>query len=180
MAKEPTKVPKEPTEEQEREEASIVRNAPSIVKLRDKDVKIYWMHNETKAKITDIFLEEVPESEERKVLNKAAAAILLDGPNCYWTLSFLGGLIWKIKWRWMYYVKGYSDTELLPIIAEGKKKIPLAAFLSATMLLTEMKDTMMMMSRREVRRFQAERYMERLGQQGKSTNASPNADSSSE
>lgn len=179
-AKEQDKVLTQPTAEEEQEEYSMMHNEPSLVKLRDKEVKVYWLHNETKSKITKIFLEDVKEDEERKVLTKAAAAILLDSPNCYWTLTFMWGLCWKVKWRWMYYIKGYSDAELLPIIAEGKKKVPLAAYLTATMLLQDMRETIKMMSRKEVRAFQAAQLGAQLGQQGKSTTASQNAEPSSE
>lgn len=174
------KVLKQPTQEEEQMEYSMMHNEPSLVKLRNKDVKIYWIHNETKSKITKIFLSQEKEDEERKVLTKAAAAILLDSPNCFWTLTFMWGLCWKIKWRWMYYIKGYSDAELLPLISEAKKKVPLAAYLTATMLLADMKETIKMMSRKEVRAFQAAQLGAQLGQVQRNTNVSQNADSSSE
>ena len=52
-------------------------------------------------------------------------------------------------WRWFFYIKQYGDHELMKVIAVGKKKIPVEDYLTATIYLTAMKDTMMTMTKEE-------------------------------
>ena len=136
---------KEPTGEQEKELWSIRKNGASDVRIPGtrKKYKIRWLKNETSWKITDILQKE---GEDRKTSSKVAAAIVL---NDYWKLKFA----WWIQWRWFYYVKQYTDEQLLPIVMEGKKKVPQEAYYGITMLAIGMRDTIMTMKKDEVKRF---------------------------
>ena len=143
----------EPTEEQERELWDIARNGASEVSIPGtrKKYRIRWLRNETARKITDILQKD---GDDRKTSSKVAAAIVL---NDYWKLKFL----WWATWRWFYYARQYTDEQLLPIVREGKKKVPLDAYYMITMLAIGMRDTIMTMKKDEVRRFLQEHRGER-------------------
>lgn len=140
------RVKRQPTEEEQKELSDIMSNEPSYVELRGKKVKIGWMHNGTIAKVRKITLGE--HKDESMISTKCAAAMLLNG---YWKIK----LLYWIKWRWMYYFKQYYESELMPIIEEAKKKVPVLQYYINTTSLIGMRDTMIAMTRKEVERFQA-------------------------
>lgn len=145
----------------ERELNDIVNNSKDIVTIRKRKWKVGWMRNRAKRKMTDILLNE---KEDDKVNSKCAAALLLNG---YFKIFFF----YEILWRWFYYVKQYSDEELLPVIELCKKKVQVEAYCATTILLTEMKDTIMIMTREEVSRIRQESIMAQRGRSEKNTNA---------
>lgn len=151
----------EPSADAERELNSILEDSADEVEVRGTRYKIKWMRNRTKRKITDIMLSA---GDDDKVNSKCAAAIVLNG---YFKITFL----WWILWRWFYYVRQYSDAELIPLINLGKKKAQVEAYFAATMLLTEMRDTVMMMTREEVNRIRQESFGAQHGRLERSTNA---------
>lgn len=157
------------TPEQEQELLKVVENKPDIVELRGKKVKVYYMRPITKLKITDII---VADENDSQVNCKVAAAVVLNTGFKIW-------LWWWFLWRWFYYVKEYTDAELLPLIQTAKKKVQLEEYFATTILLTEMKETAKMMTRAEVERIRAESFMEQRGQSRKSTSTSQNPSSSS-
>ena len=65
---------------------------------------------------------------------------------------------WWALWRWYFYVRQYSEAELLPLIELSKKKVPLETYLTATIYLTAMKDTVMQMTRKEAETILRGRY----------------------
>ena len=158
------KTVEEATTEQEKALNSIVENKKDIVKIRGRKFRISWMRNRTRRKVTDILLEE---KEEDKVSAKCAAALVLNG---YFKIKFFYWLLW----RWFYYVKQYSDKELLPLVDMCKKKAQLEDYFLITIYLTEMRDTIKSMTREEVNRIRQESFMAQRGQSGKSTPVSPN------
>lgn len=137
----------QPTTEQERELSGIMSNTPVTVKLGKKKVKLRRLHNGTLRKISEIILNE---KDDLKVTTKTAAAILLNG---YWSIK----LLYWFKWRWMYYIVQYAESELTEVVTEGKKKVDAESYYLNTILLTGMKDTIMQMTRKEVEQFQAAR-----------------------
>lgn len=135
----------QPTTEQERELSGVISNTPALVKLRNKKVKLSGLHPGTLRRISEIILNE---KDDLKVTTKTAAAMLLNG---YWSIK----LFYWIKWRWMYYVAQYDESELTEVVTEGKKKVDAESYYLNTILLTGMKDTIMQMTRKEVEQFQA-------------------------
>lgn len=135
----------EPTKDDERELNAIRKDEATEVGIPGtrKKYRIRWMKHETLWKITDIVLED---KEDRKTGCKIGAAVVL---NDYWKLKFW----WWALWRWFYYVRQYSDEQMLPIVMEGKKKVPQAAFYEITMYSIGMRDTIMTMKKEEVERF---------------------------
>ena len=72
----------------------------------------------TMRKLTHIMLAK---DNDAKVSCMSAALIIL---NDFWKIKFL----YPILWRWFFYIKQYTDDELFPIIAAGKKKVPAKNF----------------------------------------------------
>lgn len=148
-----------PTPEDELLLNSVVEDKADEIMLRKKKCRVRWMRNCTLRKVSDI---QHTEKDELKVNTKCVAAMLL---NDYWKIRFF----WPFLWRWFYYVKQYSDEELLPVIALCKKKVLVESYYAATILLTEMRDTVMQMSREEVRRFRRESIGAQRGRSEKNT-----------
>lgn len=151
----------QPDLEQQREYLSMVENEFTEIEIprRNRKVNIGWLKNGTINKISEIMLEK---GNDSKVTCKIAAAIILNG---FWKIK----LMWGIYWRWLYYVKEYTDAELTPVLKEGKKKVPQIQYLLATTLAIGMKNTMMTMKKEEVERFLQEQVSEQHSQSQKST-----------
>jgi len=65
-----------------------------------------------------------------------------------------------ILWRYFYFIKEYDYKDLMEVVETGKKKIPLLEFLAVTVSLETMKETKMMMTRREAKPFLQELFKE--------------------
>ena len=143
----------EPTEEQERELNDIIENGASEVGIPGtrRKFKVRWLKAETTRKITSILQKD---ADDRKLSCKVAAAIVL---NDYWKIH---AFYWA-AWRWFYYVRQYTEAQLLPVVMEGKKKVPQTAYYSLIMLAIGMRDTIMTMKKEEVQRFLREHRGER-------------------
>lgn len=72
--------------------------------------------------------------------------------NSYWGLRF----IYPFKWRIWAFLYEYTEAQMEPIIAEGKKKLPLDSFWRNMVFLTDMRADWMKMTRKEAETFQAE------------------------
>jgi hypothetical protein len=108
-----------------------------------KKYKIGWLKKGAIRKYTSVLMKD---KDDDTLSCKCAAIIILNG---YWKIKFL---YWML-WRWFFYIRQYSDEQLVPIIATGKKKVPSMQFLISTILMTEMRDTMMTMTKEEAERF---------------------------
>lgn len=162
----------QPTEAQQRVYKSMVDDTPTEVGIlrTEKKYLIHWLKNGTIAKLSRLLIHKGETDnedenadnnvmsviiEDSKLASKAAAAIILNG---YWRIKFK---YWFL-WRWFYYVRQYDSLQLQPIIAEGKKKVPLIQFYGTTTLLTGVKDTLMQMRTKEVERTLQEQALAQL------------------
>ena len=152
---------KQPDEDQQREYESLVNDEATEISIprRKRKVLVRWLKNGTINKISRIVLDK---ENGHKMTSQIAAAIIL---NDFWKIK----LLWGIYWRWLYYIKQYTDAELTPILKEGKKKVPQMQYLTATILSIGMKNTMMTMKKEEVEHFLQEQASEPLSQSQKST-----------
>lgn len=134
----------QPTDKAEKALNDVIENKKTVVKLNgvNKSYKIGCPHKGTMRKITDIYVED---GNDDKISCQCAALLIL---NSFFKIKFF---YWFL-WRWFYYWKEYDDEILQPILAEGKKKLPLSQYLVNTMLVTGMKDTVMMMTKKEAAR----------------------------
>lgn len=137
----------------ERELDSIIRDGADFAELRGRRVKVRWLGYFAIRKLSEVMVDS---KDERSVACKCAAAIRLNG---YWGIR----LWWWALWRWYFYVRQYSEAELLPLIELSKKKVPLETYLTATIYLTAMKDTVMQMTRKEAETILRGRYGEASG-----------------
>lgn len=154
----------QPTREDEQLLNEVLENKPEKLKAFGRKWNIGYLRNGTKRKVTDILLNE---KEEDKVNAKCAAALLLNG---YFKLFFFYWLLW----RWIYYIRQAGDKELLPILEYCKKKVDVESYCVATIYLTEMRDTIMTMTRKEVNSFLRANRGEQPGASEKNTDASQN------
>lgn len=122
----------------------VMEDSVDEVGIKDtkKKYKIGWMKKGTMRKISSVALEK---GEDDTLSAKTAALIIL---NNYWKIKFF----YPILWRWFFYVKEYTDDQLSEILAVGKKKVPYIPFLTNTILVTGMRDTIMTMTKEEAER----------------------------
>lgn len=125
---------------------ALADNKPEVVEIPNtkRKVKIGWLHNETIRRISALYLSKKDTSRyERQLSSRLAAFIVLNG---YWRIK----LFYPFLWRWYYYIRQYSDYQLLPIVETGKKKVtPIPSWLIMT-YLQGFNDTLATMTRKEV------------------------------
>lgn len=80
---------------------------------------------------------------------KEAALIVLNG---YWKIR----LFWPILWRWWVLFRGWGEEQFTPIIAEGKKKVPLMAHWTNMAFSVDMRTDWMQMTKRDAEQYRAE------------------------
>lgn len=150
-----------PTIEDEQLLDEIIEDSTTEVGIKDtkKKYRIGWMKKGTMRKITSVTLKK---GDDDMLSAKTAALIIL---NNYWKIKFF----YPILWRWFYYFKEYTDEQLSEIISVGKKKVPYIAFLTNTILVTGMRDTIMTMTKEEAERIRQGLHTEKPQQSEKST-----------
>ena len=72
--------------------------------------------------------------------------------NSWWKLIF----IYPIKWRIWAYLRGYTEEQMMPIIQEGKKKLPLTAHWTNMAFSVDMRTDWMKMTMKEAEQYRAE------------------------
>ena len=148
----------QPSIEAQRTYASIRDNDATVVTIlgTKKKYKIRWLKNGQIDKLSRLLIRKGDTDdkdgekdnaldqiiEDSKIACKAAAIYILDG---FWKLKFR---YWFL-WRWLYYIRQYDNVQLQALLDEGKKKVPLEAFLMTTMSLTGAKATLMSMRTEE-------------------------------
>lgn len=81
---------------------------------------------------------------------KQAALFVLNG---FWRIN----LLFPLLWRWWAYVRGYTEEQMTPVIAAGKKKLPLMGHWTNMVLSVDMRTDWMTLTRKEAEQYQAER-----------------------
>lgn len=72
--------------------------------------------------------------------------------NNFWALH----LIYPLKWRIWAYLRGYTESQMMPIIMEGKKKLPLTAHWTNMVYSSDMRTDWMRMTKVEAEQYRAE------------------------
>lgn len=188
MEEEP--IVKQPREEEQRVYQSVRDNDPTIVRIpqTNKEYKLRWLKycqtrklgrvllNKQKSDNKDKEQSNLSEADivikDSKIACKAAAIFLLDG-------MFKLNFFYWFLWRWFYYIKEYSYTQLLPLLTEGKKKVPLMQYFGATTSLIGVKDTLLQMTTKEVERILQELGSEQPTQEQSTENGSSKQGTSS-
>lgn len=190
MGKKEEPIINQPTQEEQRQYKSLENNTPTEVAIprTKKKYLIRWLkhcqleyltrllihkqktddkdRNENEVSMLDVI------SSDAKLSCKAAAIYTLNGlfklHFCYW-----------FRWRWFYYIRQYDDIQLQPILAEGKKKVPLMQFFAATTSLIGAKDTLLQMTMMEAEHILQGLSMEQLSQAQSTESSSSEPDTSS-
>ena len=142
----------------------ITGNTPVVIDIpgTKKKVKVYGIKPYTLEKITELWIERdsmaVPEdssstlksmcSEPYFAVKEALYFVL----NSWWKIN----LFHKFLTFWWGKVKGYTDEQMLPIIMEGKKKLPLTAHWMIMAYSSDMRTDMIKMTKTEAEQFRAE------------------------
>lgn len=126
---------------EERELFGAAENETDYIELRGRRIGLRDLGGFAKRKISKILLKEG--GNEFAVGCKCIAAARL---NSYFRIKFL----WPILWRWYYYFRNYTDSDLTDAICLIKKKVASGSYFFNTTLLIGMRETMMSMSREEV------------------------------
>ena len=150
---------KQPSTTSERKLDDVLENGVDEVIIRNRHFKISWLKKGTLRRLSHVMLSCKNEDE---LSARCASLILLNG---YWKIFLFHRILWRFLWR------KYSDEELMPLIILAKKKVELSqqAYLTNTILLTGMKDTMMTMTRKEAEHFRQELKQQAVSQSEKST-----------
>lgn len=136
-----TKIPTQPTIDNERQLEGVVDNNTDYVEIRGKRFGFRPLGGWARHKISLIMLKKG--GDEFAVSCKCLAAAKL---HSYFRIKFL----WWLVWRWYYYVRNYTETELMEAFVLIKKKVAAEDYWAVTMLQIGMRETMMQMNREEV------------------------------
>ena len=154
---------KQPTLKERIQYNAIVENAVTRVQIEGtkKSVKLRWMHPYTIERITKVWIErEIATAsvnngaetlkdlcKEPYFAFKEAALMIL---NDYVKIRLFYGLYWRfLAWR-------YTEAQMVPIIAEGKKKLPLMPHYEAMAYSMDMRTDMMKMTKKEAEQYRVE------------------------
>lgn len=140
MAKE--KIEKEVTREDEQELLKVTENKYDIIEVRGRKLKIRWLHPATTDWISSIIQKD---GSENKVFAQCAALIRLNG---FWKCH----LFYWFLWRWYYYVRQYTISELTPLFELAQKKTAqeeAQAYLNAMAFLIALSTTKKQMTKAE-------------------------------
>lgn len=148
------KAPTQPLMSEERALFGAVDNETEYVSVRDRRIGLRDLCGWARHKISKILLQE--DGDEFSVGCKCLAAARLNG---YFSIK----LLWWILWRWYYFVRRYTDSELTDAICMIKKKVASGSYFFNTTLLIGMRETMMSMNREEVAASLRERSGDKAG-----------------
>lgn len=143
---------------------AILFDTPTVVGIPGtrRHVKLRGLKPYTLERLTRLWAEReaaVPESSSdtlksmcREPYFSIKQAVLYT-LNSFWGIS----LFYWAKWRIWAYFRGYTEEQMLPIIAEAKKKVPLTAHWTNMVLSVDMRTDWMNLTKEEAEQFQAER-----------------------
>ena len=143
---------------------SIVNDLPTIVRIprTDRKVRIKWIKPYTLERLTRLWLERgrMQKAEDSSETLKsmceepyfAIKEAVIFTLNDAFKLKFL----YPVKWRIWAYLHEYTEDQMQPIIAEGKKKLPLTAHWLNMASSVDMRTDWMRMTKKEAEQYRAE------------------------
>jgi hypothetical protein len=178
---------KQPSISAQREYDEIVNNTPTTVAIpgTKKSVKLTGIKPYTIERLTklwlsrDMAIQEDSSSALKDLCSepyfavKEACLFILNG---YWKIRLFFPLMWRIWGK----LRGYTEGQMIPIIQEGKKKLPLTAHWMNMAFSVDMRNDWMKMTTKEAKEYQAELLSEMKALSSKnSPNTEEQGDSSS-
>ena len=142
----------------------IANDTPSYVRIpgTDKVVHIRGVKPFTQEMLTKLWLERdsmaVPEDSASTLKSMCMEPYFSVKEALYFVLNdwFKINLFHRIMVFWWGKVKGYTEEQMLPIIMEGKKKLPLTAHWMNMAYSADMRADMVKMTKTEAEQFRAE------------------------
>ena len=152
---------KQPDLEAKKKYLDIVNDAPTIVLIGKRKFKIRWLKPYTLERLTKVWIERDLASaniddaknttkdmlKEPYFAFKEAALMLLNH-------DIKIRLFYPILWRWL--AHKYSETQIVRIVFEGKKKLPVMAHFETMAYSMDMRTDVMKMTKMEAEQYQAE------------------------
>lgn len=141
----------------------IVGNSVSVVPIigTRRKVRLRWMKPYTIERITDVWLErdlaaaEIEKgSDVAKDLCKEPYFAFKEAALMILNHDLKIRLFYGLYWRWL--ARRYSEAQMLPIIAEGKKKFMLEAHYNIMAYSLDMRTDLVRMTKKEAEQYQAE------------------------
>lgn len=156
-----TKVPTQPTIEDERLLESVVDNEKEYVTIRGRRIGFRDLNGWGLHKLSKVMVKKG--GDELSIGCKCLAAARLNG---YFKIKFF----WWVLWRWYAYIRAYTDIELTHAIDLIKKKVGIAlgVYSLNTTSLIGMKETIMKMNREEAKAILQELSTDKAGKSAKS------------
>lgn len=132
----------QPNNETQKKLNDILEDSVDYVELRGRRIGVGWLKKGVIRKLTDTIINCKKEDE---LSARCASLVLLNG---YWKIKLFHWVYWRYLWH------KYSDEELFEVMILAKKKVDsqTQAYLTNTIYLIGMKDTMMTMTRKEAER----------------------------
>ena len=158
---------KQPTLEQRKEYMDIVGNSVSVVPIKGtkRSVRLRWIKPYTMERITKVWLERdlasakvEKGSDVLKDLAKEPYFAFKEAALMILNHDIKIRLFYGFYWRWLAFK--YDETQIEPIIEEGKKKLPLMAHYETMAFSMDMRTDMMTMTKREAEQYRAELLLE--------------------
>ena len=139
-------------------------DTPTVVQIPDtkKSVKISGIKPYTLEKVTQLWLKRdsmaIPEDSASTLKSMCAEPYFAVREALYFVLNdwFKINLFHRFLTFWWSKVKGYTEEQMLPIIMEGKKKLPLTAHWMIMAYSADMRTDMMKMTKKEAEQYRAE------------------------
>ena len=158
---------KQPTLEQRQAYNDIVENSVTIVPIEGtkRSFKLRWLHPYTIERLTKVWIERDIASAK---VSKSAEALKDLAKEPYFAFKEAALMIlnhdikirlfYGLFWRWLSI--RYTEPQMVPIIAAGKKKIPLLAHYETMVFSMDMRTDMRKMTTAEAEQYRAELLLE--------------------
>lgn len=154
---------KQPDSVARREYNKIVNDAPTIIAIpkTKRTVKVSGVKPYTLECLTKLWMERdlnVTENSADTLKDLciepyfAVKEALLFVLNDYWKIKILYPIMWRVWGK----LRGYTESQMSPIIMEGKKKLPLMAHWNNMVYSVDMRTDWMKMTQKEAEQYQAE------------------------
>ena len=141
----------------------IVNDSVSLVPIpgTSKTVRLRWIKPYTMERLTDLWIERdlasasvASGSEVAKDLAKEPYFAFKEAALMILNNDLKIRFLYPLYWRWL--AHKYDETQMVGIIAEGKKKLPLWSHFEVMAYSTDMRTDMMKMTAKEAERFRQE------------------------
>lgn len=141
----------------------IVEDKPSYILIpkTKKVLKMKGVKPYTLERLTRLWVERdasLPENSSDTLKSMCVEPYFSIKEACLFYLNgfFRINLLYPIVWRVWAYIKGYTESQMMPVIQEGKKKLPLTAHWTNMAFSVDMRMDWMKMTQKEAEQYRAE------------------------